>query len=101
MGGGARRNKDLATQQIGNWSAAWTVQCERFLNEDGNASAMKLRRRLYGQRGSGPRFPFRLSPHAVVEDEQVEEQLEQRSTTDATRFVPVANEKALFEDSSP
>ena len=40
-----------------------------------------------------------MNTHAVVENERVEEQLEQRSTTDATRFVPVARQKALFEDS--
>jgi len=40
-----------------------------------------------------------MNTHAVVENERVEEQPEQRSTTDATRFVPVAHQKALFEDS--
>ena len=40
-----------------------------------------------------------MNTHAVVEDERVEEQLEKRSTTVATRFVPVARPKALFEDS--
>jgi protein TonB len=40
-----------------------------------------------------------MNTHTVVEDERVEEQLEQRSTTDATRFVPLARQKALFEDS--
>jgi periplasmic protein TonB len=40
-----------------------------------------------------------MNTHAVVENERVEEQLEQRSTTDATRSVPVARQKALFEDS--
>ena len=40
-----------------------------------------------------------MNTHAVVENERVEEQLEQRSTTDATGLVPVARQKALFEDS--
>jgi periplasmic protein TonB len=40
-----------------------------------------------------------MNTHAFIENERVEEQLEQRSTTDATRFVPVARQKALFEDS--
>jgi periplasmic protein TonB len=40
-----------------------------------------------------------MNTHAVVEDERVEEQLEQRSTTDATGLVPVVRQKALFEDS--
>jgi periplasmic protein TonB len=40
-----------------------------------------------------------MNTHAVVEDERVEQQLEKRSATVATRFVPVARQKALFEDS--
>ena len=40
-----------------------------------------------------------MNTHTVVEDERVEEQLEQRSTTVATGLVPVARQKALFEDS--
>jgi len=40
-----------------------------------------------------------MNIHTVVEDERVEEQLEQTSNTDATRFVPLARQKALFEDS--
>lgn len=40
-----------------------------------------------------------MNTHGVVEDERVEEQLEKRSTTVATRFVSVALQKALFEDS--
>ena len=40
-----------------------------------------------------------MNTHAVVENERVEEQLEQRSTTVATGLVPVARQKALFEDS--
>ena len=40
-----------------------------------------------------------MNTHTVVEDERIEEQLEQRSTTVATGLVPLARQKALFEDS--
>jgi periplasmic protein TonB len=40
-----------------------------------------------------------MNTHAVVENERVEEQLEQRSSSDGTRFIPVARQKVLFEDS--
>ena len=40
-----------------------------------------------------------MNTHAVVENERVKEQLEQRSTIVARGLVPVARQKALFEDS--
>jgi len=40
-----------------------------------------------------------MNTYAIVEDGRIEEQLEQRSTTVVTRFVPAAREIALFENS--
>lgn len=39
-----------------------------------------------------------MNPHAVIDDERVEEQPEKISTTVVTRFVPVVRQKPLFQD---